>query len=304
VLCTTTNLGEVDVDVRQLLLTEFNDTTPLAVHSDDAPTVYVVGNPGPTDPQTRNVERDLAKLKAFDPIKGDNGMEVPLMQRMADPAEMAFLHMVTADPARTPTLTFFGNDDFFIFATRLPGSPAPCASLKACSNEQPGFNWNHGDFQQDITRTWLGLVGPHVRQAGATGAVFSDHTDVRPTLLHLAGLRDDYSHDGRVLVEVLNEATPQAATFSQLAGAYKAINAPVGVLGLRTLELSTRAIKGDDATYAALEGQITNLTAQRNALAGRMIAVLESAAFDHSRIDETEAAQLIEAARSLIDSVE
>jgi hypothetical protein len=123
-------------------------------------------------------------------------------------------------------------------------------------------------------------------------------------MLHLAGLRDDYSHDGRVLVEVLNEATPQAATFSQLAGAYKAINAPVGVLGLRTLELSTRAIKGDDATYAALEGQITNLTAQRNALAGRMIAVLESAAFDHSRIDETEAAQLIEAARSLIDSVE
>ena len=304
VLCTTTNLGEVDVDVRQLLLTEFNDTTPLAVHSDDAPTVYVVGNPGPTDPQTRSVEHDLAKLMAFDPIKGDNGMEVPLMQRMADRAEMAFLHMVTADPARTPTLTFFGNDDFFIFATRLPGGPAPCASLKACSNEQPGFNWNHGDFQQDITRTWLGLVGPRVRQAGATGAVFSDHTDVRPTLLHLAGVRDDYSHDGRVLVEVLSEATPQGATFSQLAGAYKAINAPVGVLGLRTLELSTRAINGDDATYTALEGKITNLTTQRNALAGRMIAVLESAAFDHTRIDETEAAQLIEAARSLIDRVE
>jgi hypothetical protein len=297
VRCATTNLGEVDVDMRQLLLTEFNDTTPFTVHSDDAPTVYVTGHPGPTDPTARNLEHHLAGLSAFDPIQGGN---VPLMQRLADPAEMAFLHIVTADPARTPTLTFFGNDDFFIFAT---AQPAPCASLAACSNEQPGFNWNHGDFQQDITRTWLGLVGPRVRQAGSTGEVFSDHTDVRPTLLYLAGLRDDYSHDGRVLVEALSGAT-QVGTFSRLASAYKAINAPVGVLGLRTLELSTEAITGDDATYAELETRITDLTARRNALTGRMIAILELAAFDHTRIDETEAAQLIQQANSLIDSVE
>ncbi len=296
--CDTTNLGEVDVDMRQLLLTEFNDTTPLRVHSDDAPTVYVTGRPGPTDPSTRSLEHHLAGLVAFDPVKGGN---VSLMKRLADPAEMAFLHMVTADPARTPTLTFFGDDDFFIFAT---AHPTACTSLAACSSEQPGFNWNHGDFQQAITHTWLGLVGPHVRQAGATAEVFSDHTDVRPTLLHLAGLRDDYGHDGRVLVEVLNEATPQAVTFSQLASAYKAINAPVGVLGLRTLELSTHAITGDDTKYAALEAKITDLTARRNALAQRMIAILESAAFDHTRIDENEATQLIEAAHSLIDSVE
>lgn len=39
VLCTTTNLGEVNIDLRQLLTTEFKDTTMLAVHDDDAPTV-------------------------------------------------------------------------------------------------------------------------------------------------------------------------------------------------------------------------------------------------------------------------
>jgi len=50
VLCTTTNLGEVDVDVRQLLLTEFNDTTAFKVHSDDAPTVYVIGDPASRSP--------------------------------------------------------------------------------------------------------------------------------------------------------------------------------------------------------------------------------------------------------------
>ena len=296
--CTTTNLGEVDVDVRQLLLTQFKDTTAFSVHSDDAPTLYVTGHPGPTDPKTRNLEHDLAQLRAYDPIKGAN---VPLMQRMADPAEMALLHMVTADPARTPTLTFFGNDDFFIFAT---GSPTPCTSLASCSNEQPGFNWNHGDFQQDITRTWLGMVGPHVRTLGRTGEVFSDHADTRPTLLSLTGLKDDYSHEGRVLAEVLDGATPQRETFAALAAAYKAINAPLGVLGRRTLELSTRAIAGDDETYAAFEAQIAAITAQRNTLAARMIAILEGAAFDHAPIDAAEAQQLIQAANTLIQSVE
>jgi hypothetical protein len=47
-----------------------------------------------------------------------------------------------------------------------------------------------------------------------------------------------------VLVEVLDEATPQRDTFTQLASAYKAINAPVGELGRKTLELSTRAGTG------------------------------------------------------------
>ena len=296
VACTTTNLGEVDVDLRQLLLTEFNDTTAFKVHSDDAPTVYVTGHPGPADPLTRSLEHDLTGLLAYDPIKGGN---VSLMQRMADPVEMSFLHMVTRDPARTPTLTYFANDDFFIFATASPGT---CAPLSACSDEQPGFNWNHGDFQQGITRTWLGLVGPHVRRAGATGEVFSDHTDVRPTLLHLTGLRDDYAHDGRVLVEVLDEATPQRDTFTQLARAYKAINAPVGELGLKTLELSTTALMSDDATYAILEERLTSITAQRNTLAARMIAILESAAFDHAPIDENEARNLIQAANALLGS--
>jgi hypothetical protein len=132
--------------------------------------------------------------------------------------------------------------------------------------------------------------------------VFSDHTDVRPTLLHLTGLRDDYGHDGRVLLEVLDSPTPQRETFTQLANAYKAINAPVGELGRKTLELSTRALVSDDASYATLEEKLTSITAQRNTLAARMIAILESAAFDHAHINEDEARELIQAADTLIDS--
>ena len=30
-----------------------------------------------------------------------------------------------------------------------------------------------------------------------------DETDIRPTLMYLTGLRDDYEHDGRVITQVL-----------------------------------------------------------------------------------------------------
>jgi hypothetical protein len=273
------------------------------VHSDDAPTIYVVGNPGPADATTRDLEHNMAELLAFDPIVSAN---VPLMKAMGDAAEMSLLHMVTKDPARTPTFTYFGNEDFFITA----GSKAvACASVTACSNEQPGFNWNHGDFQNDITRTWLGLVGPGVRRIGRTGELFSDHTDVRPTLVRLAGLKDDYSHDGRVLFEILDrDALPPALrgrdeTLSDLAAAYKAINAPRGELGRKSLRIATNALTGDAATITALDGRLNDLTARRNALAGRMIALLEAAAFENRPIDPGEARRLIERADDLLASV-
>jgi hypothetical protein len=285
-----------------LLLTEAGDTTVFSVHSDDAPTVYVNGKPGPADAVTRTLERHMASLVAFDPIKDGN---VPLMKRMADPAEMAFLHMITADPARTPTFTYFADDDFFLTA----GSrPTPCNPIATCSNEQPGFNWNHGDFQEQITRTWLGMVGPGVRNEGRTGEIFSDHTDVRPTLLTLAGLKDDYAHDGRALFEILDEeALPRSlhahnGTLSELARAYKAINAPRGELARKTLEISTQALAGDDATYTALNQRINDITGRRNAIAQAMIAMLEDATFNGKPIDEPEAAKLIEAAEDLLGS--
>ena len=207
ILCTTTNLGEVTIDLRQLLVTEFGDGTSLSVHDDDAPTVYITGNPTQTATVTRMVEQETGKLIAFDPIQSAN---VPVMQRLAGTTEMSFLHMITADPARTPTYALFGNDDFFITATSPTKTPTPCTPLSACSDEQPSFNWNHGDFQQEIVHTWLALVGPGVEHQGRNGNFFTDHTDTRPTLLTLAGVKDDHAHDGRVIFEVIDpEALPR-----------------------------------------------------------------------------------------------
>src|SRR5262245_29884299 len=100
-----------------------------------------------------------------------------------------------------------------------------------------------------------------VKHHGVNHSVWSDHTDVRPTVLARAGLHDDYRHDGRVLFEDLEGyAIPPTLRESngltkQLADVYKQINAPVGQLGLASLLASTRALKSDDpndATYTSL----------------------------------------------------
>src|SRR5262249_17911499 len=187
--------------------TQFGDTTAFSVHSDDAPTVYVNGNPGRTDPGVRKLERESAQLSWLNPYTGrvENGITAAL----ADPIEEQTLHMVTADPFRTPTFTLFADPDWFFFATGggTCAAPVDCASIPARTNQS--FAWNHGDIQDEIASTWVGYVGPGVRHLGAAD-VWTDHTDVRPTMLTVLGLTDDYVHDGRAVVEPLYDwAIPQ-----------------------------------------------------------------------------------------------
>ena len=310
--CTYALKGEIDANLDSVIATEFADTTPFKVHSDDAPTVYINGNPGQTDPVTRKLEREAGKLLGFDILAGPTGGTNHVTQALADYAEQDLLHMVTADPNRTPNFILFANPDYFFLTSGVTPPPlcTPTQNAASCFVEEPGFAWNHGDFQNQITRTWLGMVGPGVLHKGRFGEIFSDHTDTRPTILRLAGLKDDYAHDGRVLFEALDDAAvPDSLrdhrdTLSALAEAYKQINATRGELGARTLTgISTTALKGDDATYAALEAQIYAITARRNQIVGRMIDMLEDAAFNGRSIDEPPAGRLIAEAYDLIASV-
>jgi hypothetical protein len=302
--CTYPLKGEVDASLTNLYFTEFNETKRFDIDFDDAPGIWIAGNPAQTDPVTRRFEREAGKLTAVNPILG--GQTQPLAQALADHVEQGLLHMITSDPRRTPNFILFGNPDYFLSTS----APKTCSPLASCFSEPRNFAWNHGDFQEDITHTWLAMVGPGIRQTGVTNQPFSDHTDVRPTMLSLAGLKDDYAHDGRVLVEVLDEdALPESlrdnvGDFARLAAAYKAINAPLGPLGLKTLTgISTAALNGDDATYSTLEAKIVQLTADRNAIAGPMIEMLENAAFAGKPIDEHKARTLSDKAQSLLASV-
>src|SRR5438045_1280572 len=74
--CTYNRVGEINGDLRRMIRTQFGDTTPFSVHSDDAPTVYVDGNPGRIDPKVRALERESAGLSWLNPYSGqvENGI--------------------------------------------------------------------------------------------------------------------------------------------------------------------------------------------------------------------------------------
>lgn len=207
--------------------------------------------------------------------------------------------MATADPLRTPTFTMFGNPDYY-FETN---TAVPVQEL-------PGFAWNHGDVQPDITTTWLGMAGPGVMHKGMDSKTWSDHTDIRPTMMMLLGLKDDYTHDGRALVEDLKgDAIPPTAQgdgFLELAVVYKQINAPVGELGLDSLKISTKAlssISAGDANYTNLENKLATFTTERNTLQSQMINLLEGAEFGNQHILGNNADRLARQAQDLLDQV-
>src|SRR5262249_1687699 len=173
--CTYQTIGEVNGNLAGLLATQQNVTTSFKVHSDSAPNFYLTGNPARDAALTRDFERATAALAATNPYSGQNEQ---IFNYFADPVEMKLLHMVTGDPQRTATFTGFAKPDYFLFAG-APNCTQPCVTV------QPGFAWNHGDFSPDINVTWLGVVGPGIRNLGVTDKVWSDHTDIRPTMLSL-----------------------------------------------------------------------------------------------------------------------
>jgi hypothetical protein len=299
IACTYPQIGELSANLTGLLATQQNITTPFKLHSDSAPAIYITGNPARTDPVTRAFSQGLNKLTAVNPITNNTDQ---LTKFLADPVEMNMLHMITSDPARTPTMIMFADPNYFLF-----GGAPNCKF--ACVTENPAFAWNHGDVQPEIVTTWLGMVGPGVKEGGVDHRTWSDHTDIRPTMLLLLGLQDDYEHQGRALVEKIHRwALPGAVRdsgddFAELASAYKRINAPVGELGLASLKISTAALAGDDATYNILETQLQWITTERDALAARMFDRLSDAEFGGKHVSHGEALTMVRQANALVELV-
>jgi hypothetical protein len=300
--CTYANVGEIEVSLDKVLLSERMNSTPFSVHSDDAPNMYINNNPGPTDALTRTMEHDLDALVATSPITESTDK---LSKLLADRAEMKLLHMVTVSPARTPTLTMFGDDNYF-FET---GNNNGCTTKTDPVCEAPGFAWNHGDFQQQITRTWVAMVGPGVKQLGRNDEVFTDHADVRPTLMALLGLKDDYVHEGRVVAEWMHQnALPDGIrdrleNFIELAQVFKQLDAPKGQLGRASLVWSNRSVTSTDKVYARYLKQIGDITEDRDELASQIKTVLNNAEFHNRPVDEDAEDGLGHRAKALIDQV-
>jgi hypothetical protein len=294
--------GELATNVTGLLATQKNDTTPFSLESDSAPEFYVTGKPGPNVPQVRTLERDVAGLTAANPYTGTTQK---IANYLADPAEEAILHMVNADPARTPTFAMFAKPDYFL-------SPGAANCSTPCVSVNPSFAYNHGDYAAEINTNYTAFAGPGVRHLGLDGTsaangpnsagpnsgqtevvnsgttgTWVDETDIRPTLVYLAGLKDDYEHDGRVITEILTAPNRALAApgVARLGACYKQLNSSVGQFGAFTLHAATAAIESStpgDARYRVVDASLAGLDKLRDALALRVKGELEAAAFgDH-----------------------
>jgi hypothetical protein len=294
--CTYNRVGEINANLSAMIRTQYGDLTPFTVHSDSAPNVYITGNPSQTAPATRNLEREMAQLHWTNPYTGS--VQNNIMVALADKTEMKTLHMITADPFRTPTFTPFADPDWFFFAS---GNPATCATDAACAFIPPrspqSFAWNHGDIQDEIASTWAGYVGPGIKNLGDDNSVWTDHTDHRPTLLTLLGLKDDYQTDGRAVTEIASEnALPVSLrvhdpSLERLGDSYKQLMASFGSFSMDTLVASTRALASNsagDQTYTNTESAIEALTNQRNALAADIRAGFNQAQFDGVKLSENQ----------------
>ncbi len=285
--CPSNQIGEVNANLQPL-----TGRTDFAVHSDDAPTFYLTGNPAPGSDQVRSLEHTLAGMKLSDPYV-NNGALAPIAVNFADPVEEKTLHMVNTDPNRTPSFTMFGNPDIFFTAA----ATGPSCGSNPCV--APGFAWNHGDIQEEIGNTWAGIVGPGVAANGVDSTTWTDHTNLRPTIMALTGLQDDYTQDGIVLSQALTSAgTPatlnaQRTLAQRLGQLYEQLNAPFGQFAGDTLKASTNGIVSSvrgDLVYKGIETNIQVLTGLRNSLAGRIHDALQGAEFGGQPLNPFQAA--------------
>jgi hypothetical protein len=288
-------IGELQANIKGLLSTTQSATTQFDIEPQGA-SIYVHGQPAADNAGVRQLERDTAAMTADNPYSGVTGQHIVNYQ--AGQAEQRILHMQTSDPLRTPTYSLFPVPDYY-FSTSGPN-----VSINS------GFAWNHGYYSPNIDVTWGAFAGPGVAANGVDGpqpvdsneasdpnstntvpqasqdGTYVDEVDLRPTLLHLAGLTDDYPTDGAVVSDVLSRPRHALSAVQRLAVAYRQLNSSVGAFGTDTLIASTNALKSgstsSDSTYTRVEDALAYLADKRDALATKIKGVLADAAAGHS----------------------
>jgi hypothetical protein len=322
-------VGEVQANLPGMLAAEKNNHTPFVVEPQGAsiyvtnPAAQPVSPPG-TDPAVRQLERDTAALTANNPHSGVQGET--LVNYQAGDVEQRILHMQTADPQRTPTYTVFPKPDYYFDnanppCTNPPTPQAPCVTVNS------GFAWNHGYYSPDIAITWSSFVGPGIAKHGVDGpkpadspavkdptggglvpdfskvGTWADEADVRPTMLSVVGLTDDYVMDGRVITQVLN-GNGQLGQTADLGACYKQLNASVGTFGTDTLLASTAALAsgsgGNDSTFTNTNTALGSLADRRDALATDIKNNLDGVEFHGAHPDNRAISAQLDSCRKLI----
>ena len=153
--CPANQIGEVNVHIKSHLAAERADVRhPLRRRAD----VLRQRPAGPQRPGSPPAGADVGAAQAPDPYverkrraghaaARGHGRREDAAHGQRRPEADAVIH----DVRQTPTSS-----------SRRPRSPRRCNGAAICVN--PGFAWNHGDFQDEIGNTWVGMVGPGVAQ--------------------------------------------------------------------------------------------------------------------------------------------
>jgi hypothetical protein len=296
-------VGEVGYNLSWLLGTKI-DNTGYDISFDSAPSFYIDGQPQAVDssgnlvlnPVLRDFEHAAANLKAFDPYL-DPTQLTPVARYLVDAPTLKALHMINADQQRTMSFTMFSQPDYY-FQTYSPCS----GKSQGCLNDS--YAWIHGDYANDIGQTWLGMVGPGVKDHGIDSSTWTDHTDIVPTVNALLGLTPDYQPDGRIVTQILKRSVAedgQSDLLTELGDLYKQLNAPYGDFAHSLILASTNGIKSNDATYVSTERQIQQLASQRDALVQRMKDVLDGSQGGHRERLIREGRELLQAAQEVAE---
>ncbi len=297
-LCTypSGSIGEVDTDIHGLLAAQQGDSTSSFYSEPQGEAVYVTGS----STNTRQLEHEFGAATVNNPFTGNPN--TPITNYLADSQEESILHISTADPLRNPTFVDFPESDLYFSSGTSDSCNTGVTAANAnsyCSYLDSYYLWNHGYYAPEINTTWAGFVGPGVAHDGLDGfapqdgpnsagptsglaklvpenlpGTWIDQSDIRPTMMYLTGLKDDYVEDGRVVTEDLAPASTnqalRAPNVAALGECYKQLNGSVGAFGSDTLQADTAAIESSspgDGAYTTFEAKLAALAAGRNALA-------------------------------------
>jgi hypothetical protein len=285
-------IGELQANIKGLLTGTASAGTVFDIEPQGA-SIYVHGNPAANNPTVRQLERDTAAMT--NPLDVYSGVaHEKITQYQAGALEQRVLHMRTVDPLRTPTYTLFPKPDYF-FSTS--GQPVGINS---------GFAYDHGYYSPNIDITWVGIAGKGAAVNGVDGpnpaqgneasdpestktvpqasqvGTWVEEADIRPTMLYLAGLKDDYQSDGHVITQALASVPPALAATEDLEAGYDQIESSVGQFATDTLIADTKALasgsSSDDSAYATEQGTLETLADDRDTAVAKIKKVLNDAA--------------------------
>ena len=177
-------------NLRRMIRTQFGDTTAFTVHSDDAPNVYVNGNPAGPTPAVRQAGARDGPAELEEPVHRRSSpgswWRWPTRSRRRRCTWSRRIRSGRRRSRRSPIRTGSSSPRADLprraQLLRVRAHPGPdLAELRLEPRRHPGRD------RLDLGR--LRRAGR--RSPTAIDATWTDHTDVRPTMLSLLGLKDD-----------------------------------------------------------------------------------------------------------------